>query len=298
MSAQLSDPIRMIARQVGDVRVHTFVASFVDDNIADATHIIESENQLVLVDGQFLVYYANEFRTYADRLGKPIERLYLTHRHPDHWFGLGTAFRNVPIYALQETKKFIEQHGEDQREDHVAILKDQAPQQIIDPQKINNVELVPTEIDGVEYVFSKVTDTEIDFHLIIELPALKVAIVQDLIYSGTHLYLSKEIRSNPPKKGTPEYLPYLTKNIDHWIKILSEMLRSKNDLFMPGHGLPADKIEVARNVEYLAAAKSAIYRGLTDDLFKDFMLQRYPGRLCPKIFDIYMPRLFHEKRDY
>jgi hypothetical protein len=286
----------MLVRQAGDVRIHTFVASFSDDNIADATHIIESENQLVLIDGQFLVYYANEFRRYADSLRKPIERLYLTHRHPDHWFGLGTAFRDVPIYALQETKEFIEEHGEEQRQDHLAILGDQAPAQIVDPQKIRLAELVPTKIDGVEYVFSKVIETEIDFHLIIELPELKVAIVQDLIYSGTHLYLSK---GTPPKRGPPkEASLYLTKNISHWINILGGMLGSTYDLFMPGHGLPADKHEVALNIEYLAAAKQAISNGLIDGAFRDFMLRRYPARLCAKIFDIYMPRLFHDARDY
>jgi glyoxylase-like metal-dependent hydrolase (beta-lactamase superfamily II) len=97
MSAQLPDPIKMIAKQAGDVRIHTFLSSFAYDNIANATHIIESKNKLVLVDGQFLVPYAKKFRGYADSLRKPIERLYLSHRHPDHWFGLGTAFGDIAI---------------------------------------------------------------------------------------------------------------------------------------------------------------------------------------------------------
>src|SRR5271156_1651863 len=112
MSAQLPDPIIMVKR-AGDVRIHTFVSAFTDDNIANATHIIESKNRLVLVDGQFLAHYALEFRKYADDLaetsGKRIERLYLSHSHPDHWFGLGTAFSDskIAIYALPETINFI-----------------------------------------------------------------------------------------------------------------------------------------------------------------------------------------------
>jgi len=100
MLAQLADPIVMVAKQAGDVRVHTFVSSFTSNNIANATHIIESRSRLVLVDGQFLSPYARKFREYADSLGKPIERVYLSHRHPDHWFGLGTAFSDTSIYAL------------------------------------------------------------------------------------------------------------------------------------------------------------------------------------------------------
>lgn len=269
MSAQLSDPIIMIAKQAGDVRIHTFISSFADSNIANATHIIESKNKLVLVDGQFLAPYARLFRRYADSLGKPIERLYLSHRHPDHWFGVGAAFSDITVYALPETVSFLKEHGEDSIKDHWK-MGDFLPERVVVPEAI----VKPGEeiIDGVKYVFSKVTDTEIDFLLTIRLPEIGVHFVQDLIYSGTHLYLTKYMK--------------------HWIRILEDMLLSDCELFMPGHGLPADKNEVARNIEYLAAASEAAGSGLTNDAFKAFLLQRYPERKCPGIFDIYVPRLF------
>jgi hypothetical protein len=62
--------------------------------------------------------------------------------------------------------------------------------------------------------------------------------------------------------------------------------------------LPAGKDEVARNVEYLSAASQAIASGFTGDAFKTFMLQRYPDRKCPGIFDIYLPRLFGGAREF
>ena len=272
----LSEPIKLITKRQGDVRLHTFISSFFGNNIANATHIIESKNKLVLVDSQFLVPYAKKFRAYADSLGKPIDRLYLSHRHPDHWFGLATAFSDVPIYALPETQSFIAEHGEDSRKDHVARLGNLAPERIFVPQK--TISAGEETIDGVKYALSMVTDTEIDFHLIIKLPELRTYVVQDLIYSGTHLYL--------------------TKDIERWIGVLQEMLVSDYDLFMAGHGLPADKNEVARNIEYLAAARQAISSGLVKDAFKDFMIQRYPERRCPGIFDIYLPRLFDDARSF
>ena len=275
MLAQVSDPIAMVVKRAGDVRIHTFVASFEYSNIANATHIIETKNQLVLVDAQFLVPYARAFREYADSLGKPIDRLYLSHRHPDHWFGMAAAFSDVTVFALPETMSFIEEHGEDSRSDHWK-LGDLVPDSVLVPQKV----VGPGEetIDGVKYAFDRVTDAEIDFDLTIRLPELGVYFAQDLIYSGTHLYL--------------------TKHMDHWIQVLQEMLVSDYELFMPGHGLPADKNEVARNVEYLSAARQAVGNGLTDDAFKDFLLQRYPERKCPGIFDIYLPRLFGDASDY
>ena len=265
----------MLAKQAGNVRVHTFVSSFANNNIANATHIIESKSKLVLVDGQFLKPYAKRFREYADSLGKPIERLYLSHRHPDHWFGLATAFSDISIYALPETIRFIQEHGEDSRNDH-SKLGDLAPDSVVVPQAV--AEPGEETIDGVKYILDKVTDTEIDFTLTIRLPDIGVYFTQDLIYSGTHLYL--------------------TKHMKHWIGILEEMLIGDYELFLPGHGFPADKNEVARNIEYLSAASLAIDDGLTGDAFKDFMLQRYPERKCAGIFDIYLPRLFGGASDY
>jgi glyoxylase-like metal-dependent hydrolase (beta-lactamase superfamily II) len=275
MPAALSDPIRMVAKRAGDVRVHTFVASFEGDNIANATHIIESRNCLVLVDAQFLAPYARQFRQYADSLGKPIDRLYLSHRHPDHWFGLGEAFGDVPVHALAETAAFIQEHGEESRDDHWK-LGGLVPDRVVVPQEI--VKPGEAVIDGVRYTFDEVTDTEIDTLLAIRLPELGVQFVQDLVYSGTHLYLTSHLRN--------------------WARVLQGVLTSDDELFMPGHGLPADKLEVARNIEYLAAAGQAIADGLTGPAFKDFMLRRYPERKCPGIFDIYLPRLFGGASEY
>lgn len=271
----MPDPIIMVAKRAGDVRIHTCVSSFAAGDIANATHIIETRNQLVLVDGQFFVPYARAFRDYADSLGKPIDRVYLSHRHPDHWFGLGAAFSDIDIYALPETTSFIAEHGEASRDDHWKF-GDLVPDRVVVPGKVAS----PGEetIDGVRYVFDRVTDTEIDFTLTIRLPEVGVYFTQDLIYSGTHLYL--------------------TQHMGHWMRVLREMLVSDYELFMPGHGLPADKNEVARNIEYISAAQQAIGNGLTGDSFKTFMLQRYPERKCPEIFDIYLPRLFGGASDY
>ena len=279
MSAPLADPIKIVAKRVGDVRIHTFLSSFADDNIANATHIVESRNALVLIDGQFLVPYAQQFREYADSLGKPIDRLYLSHRHPDHWFGLGVAFSDVAIYALPETISFLEQNGKASIADH-GRLGDLAPKpdSLVIPQ--NAAKPGVETIDGITYIFERVVDTEIDYLLSIRLPELGVYITQDLLYSGTHLYL--------------------TKYIEHWIWTLEPMLASDYELFMPGHGLPADKNEVARNIEYLSSAKHAMDNGLAleNDAFKNFLIQRYPERKCPGIFDIYLPRLFSGASDF
>jgi hypothetical protein len=288
MTARLPDTTIMV-RQLGDVNIHTFTSSFADNNIADSTHIIESKNKLVLIDGQFLAPDAQKFRRYANSLGKPIERLYLTHRHPDHWFGLGTAFDDdIHIYALPETISFIKEHGKESLEDHLKKLGSHAPAKIVEPHHVARAG--DETIDGVKYRFSKVVDTEIDYHLIIELPDIHVCIAQDLIYSGTHLYLYGVAGPGDQRS--------VTKYIENWITHLREMKDSHCELFLAGHGYQADKLEVSENIEYLLEAELAFARGLAKEDFKSFMLAKFPKRQCAGIFDIYLPRVFDGARDY
>ena len=55
--------------------------------------------------------------SYADALGKPISRLYVTHYHPDHL--LGAAAFPAPILALAEVKEKIDAVGDRvAREEH------------------------------------------------------------------------------------------------------------------------------------------------------------------------------------
>ncbi|MBO0662111.1 MBL fold metallo-hydrolase [Jiella flava] len=274
MVAALPDPITIV-RRVGDIRLHTFISAFTQGNIANATHIVESENALVLVDGQFLAPYARQFRQYADRLGKPIDRIYLSHRHPDHWFGLASAFRDVPIYALQETIDFLTADGSTSLQDHWT-MGTLAPDDIIIPQHVANAGDV--DIDGVRYVLHKVTNTEIDFLLTLALPDYLVYIAQDLIYSGNHLYL--------------------TKYMNNWIGVLQDILHSDYEIFLPGHGFPTDKNGVADNIQYITVAMEAVGRGFSNEEFKKFMIGQFPEKKCPSIFNIYIPRLFDNASEF
>ncbi|MBT8217456.1 MAG: MBL fold metallo-hydrolase, partial [Acidimicrobiia bacterium] len=93
----------------GDLVVHSLTAP--QEVFANSTHIIETENALVVVDTQFLLPNAADFRAYADSLGKPIDRVFITHAHPDHFLG-SEAFADVPIYALEEVSAAIAANGD------------------------------------------------------------------------------------------------------------------------------------------------------------------------------------------
>ncbi len=250
------------------VRVHTFTAP--PEFLANSTHIIETEHCLVLVDGQFVVPYATEFRAYADSLGKPIERLFLSHGHVDHFFGIGAAFTDVPVAAPASTIALLREQGEQMRAQRAAQYGPLVPARIVVPQ--HQVEPGPFVIDGVNYLAETVHNAECDEQLVLRLPDLAVTIVQDLVYSGAHLYL--------------------TRDVDNWVAVLHRLAGSDSELFLAGHGPVADLAEVEANIEYLHCAQRTL-AGTTDPgRYKQEILAAYPDRTGAAILDIYLPRLY------
>ena len=70
-----------------------------------------------------------------------------------------------------------------------------------------------------------------------------------------------------------------------------------------GNGLPGrgEIFDISGDLELIGretVARQAVADGLTGDAFKSFLVQRYPERKCPGIFDIYLPRLFGDARSF
>ena len=230
--------------------IHSYMAPY--KAAANLTHIIELKDRLVLVDMQFAKPFADEFRAYTDSLNKPIDRIYLSHEHPDHWMG-SIAFQGVPVYALQETEDFLKAHGE-------AVLKAKnKPGMVPEIQKI----IAPgTEtIGGITFDISKVRDAESGAALVIALPQPKTLIAQDLLYSGTPLFLGNDQYTN-------------------WIDVLKGLRENYKDYeyFLPGHGAPASGPGIIdRNIGYLTKTNQAFAaRGNDMDKIKTDILNAYP----------------------
>ncbi|HEX8014413.1 MAG TPA: hypothetical protein VF465_04205 [Flavobacterium sp.] len=109
MKNQLPKAETYLVKDTGLVKVHTLVSP--GPMFANATHIIEFPNKLILIDGQFFAQYGQEFRQFADNLKKPITRFYVTHNHPDHYLGMGDAFADVNVYALEEIIASLAKNG-------------------------------------------------------------------------------------------------------------------------------------------------------------------------------------------
>ncbi len=238
----------------GAAKIHTYVSP--PDTNANATHIIESENSLVLVDAQFFVPFAQEFRNYVDGLGKPIDRIIISHSHPDHYWGLSTAFADVPAYALAETIAAIEEMGVETLEMQKSDLGDLAPDAIRVPD--NTIAAGTEVIDGITYEIKHYTDAEDTDQLVIELPDLSAIIVQDLVYNDVHLFTAA--------------------NLENWVAHLAELKGlSQFTLGLAGHGTPFEDTTTYDDViGYLQTAGEILGSAESMDDYITAIAEAYP----------------------
>ncbi len=240
------------------------------------THIIETPERLILVDGQRSVIYGQEIRTYAESLGKPIDRMIISHLHPDHWFG-AYQFRDVPVHSLKETQGEIDQLGEFFIEISKPSLGEHVP-----PEKVVPDVLIPNgfseTIDGVTLQYSHVTDAESDNMLTVFLPNEKVLIAQDLLYNNCHLFCGHG-------------------NFQGWQKSLKDMRNDTSfDLVLPGHGENTGSRQAIDDaLIYLEFVESTYAKVGTGDELKAAIVDRYPSYLAESLVDIQNLFLYPEK---
>lgn len=242
----------------GRVKIHCCTSP--DDGERVNAQIVETERSLVLIDAMLTRSYARQLRAHADSLGKPIERLIVTHAHPDHCFGI-ELFQDVPIYALPETIEEIKVFAPLAIEFHRGQHGDDVTDQILLPNR--TIEEGSFELDGVEFRLSRILAAEDAAMLVIELPAEKTLIAQDLVYNKVHMFVGQRSMDG-------------TLCFDGWIAALERFARGDYELVIPGHGVPTDASVFQENIAYLKKVREILGRS-NGESFVQNVVDAYPA---------------------
>jgi len=247
----------------GEVTIHSYMSA--PKTALNTTQIIETRNKQVVVDAQFLRPFAKEAVSYIKSLNKPVERVIISHAHPDHWFGL-EFFQDYPIYSLKETQQVIEKAGD-------AMIKGNKAKR---GDLVTDLKVVPSHIiregketiDGLEYIFEKVADAEAGVQLLIKIPELKVLIGQDLFFNDAHLFIGQGA-------------------FDGWLTVMEDLKKDKNNKYIfVGHGKPTDNSIFDDMIEYITTAKEIYNRVDNGEELKKQLVAKYPERKIPFMLDI------------
>lgn len=246
-------------RKIEKPRVTIHCCTSPDEGERVNAQIIETSNKLVIVDAMLMRPHAQEFRRYADSIGKPIDRVYVTHAHPDHWFGI-EYFQDKDVYALPETIEEIKAFAELA----IGFHRGHHGDAVTDRVWLPNKQATEGEItvDDVTIRVMKIMNAEDVTMLAFDLPAEKVLIAQDLVYNGVHLFVGQRSMDG-------------TQCFDGWIAALETFKKNGYDVVIPGHGVPTDASVFDQNINYLRGVKKILDTS-TGENFVQKTLDAYP----------------------
>jgi len=236
--------------------------------IANSATLIYGERDAVLVDTFMTVAQCSGLADAIVASRKTLKAIYVTHGHPDHFFGLKVLqdrFPNAQALATREVvakmRLQITPEKLDDRRKQFPGLPDVIS--IANPLEGNEIDL-----EGNKLAVVRVGHTDTDGTTCLHVPSIGLVVAGDVVYNGIHPFLSESNRQTRLE----------------WIAALDKIDALKPSTVVAGHKIPSND-DSPRNVEetrqYIRdfirlndATKTAL------ELY-DKMLELYPDRANP-----------------
>jgi glyoxylase-like metal-dependent hydrolase (beta-lactamase superfamily II) len=227
----------ILVNQFGPVKIHSYLSP--TDGFHVNTQMIEGPTAVVIFDGQLLLPYAGEVASYVQALGKPVDRIILSHAHTDHWSGLQALterFPDAPLFALDGVADQIRARGQGRLDSFRPIYGDRIATKVTIPTE--TITEGVQRIDGITYDFKRFVDAESDLQLAALLPEQKVLMAFDLVFSpNEHLFTGAD-------------------HFDHWMTVLEQLKALQGyDTITIGHDTPVNRSAIDSTISYVKRAK-------------------------------------------
>jgi glyoxylase-like metal-dependent hydrolase (beta-lactamase superfamily II) len=258
----------ILVSQFGPVKIHSYLSPA--DGLQANTQMIEGPNAVVIFDSQLLLPYAGEVASYVQTLGKPVDRIILSHAHTDHWGGLQVLTERFPetrVFALGGIADQIRAGGPARLDGVRRTYGDKAASKVTVPTETITEGL--QRIDGVTYDFRRVVDAESDSQLAALLPEQKVILAFDLVFSpNQHVFTGGN-------------------HFDHWLIVLESLKALQGyDIIIIGHDTPVDRSAIDSTMTYIKRAKEIHAASADAKTYSENLKAAFPNRQLARFVDL------------
>ena len=248
----------ILVSEFGPVKIHSYLSPA--DGLQVNTQMVEGPNAVVIFDGQLLLPYADEVASYVQTLGKPIDRIILSHAHTDHWGGLQVLTERFPdarVFALDGIADQIRTRGPARLDGLRRTYGDKVATKVTVPTE--TISEGPQRIDGVIYDFKRFVDGESDLQLAALLPDQKVLMAFDLVFSpNQHAFTGAN-------------------HFDHWMIVLETLKALQGyDTIIIGHDKPVGRSAIDSTMTYVKRAEEIHAASADAKTYSDNLKAAFP----------------------
>ncbi|HKO90743.1 MAG TPA: MBL fold metallo-hydrolase [Polyangiaceae bacterium] len=243
------------------------------DGFLVTSTLITGEKEAVLIDAQFTLADAKAVAARIQATNKALTTVYVTHSHPDHYFGfpaLKEAFPEAKLVALPATIADIEKTWQAKVKQWKPLYKEAITDQPIVPEPLagNSIEL---EGEKLEIVGELQGDAAGNSYVWI--PSLSTVVTGDLVYDQVFPWTAET---------TPE-----TRTA--WGATLDKLAALGAKSVVPGHQKPEQKQDPS-NVQftqgYLKAYDAALASSKTPEELQTKIKAQYPDAALDVVLKI------------
>jgi len=229
-----------------------------------ASVIVIGKTDAALIDAQWTL--SNAHRVIAEILetGRYLKTIYITHAHPDHYFGLGTiaeAFPEARIVAIPPVARVINKQFFGKVEHWEKVI---GPINV--PRKTAKIEPLDDnyfELDGERIEIIPKVMGDMKYNTAVWIPSIKTLYGSDVLFNQAHPFTC-EVTEEERKQ---------------WVADIERLEKLGAEVIIPGHQKPGTAFDHSSfdfTKEYVIATDEVLAE--TDDVagFYYAMVQRFP----------------------
>ncbi|OGP88787.1 MAG: hypothetical protein A2157_12780 [Deltaproteobacteria bacterium RBG_16_47_11] len=229
-----------------------------------ASVIVMGKTNAVLIDAQWTLSNAHRLIAEIAETGKDLKTIYVTHAHPDHYFGLGVvaeAFPSARVTALASVARTINRQffGKLDHWEKVIGATNVCRKTVnIESLSQNYIELEGQRIEIIPEVMG-----DMKYNSVVWIPSIKTLYGSDILFNQAH----------------PFTCELTAEERQQWIRDIERLEKTGAEVIIPGHqkpGMPFDSSSYSFTKDYLIATEDELAKTKDEGCFYYAMVKHFP----------------------